>query len=301
MPRTQGTARAEAHEALRPSSFAKAVADREGGTLAERRSCQSTGFSRKCAAALQPAAGVRIIRLWETNRTRAVQGKERDGAERHPTGKRRTVLRAVQPRRGLRDRSDAKAGRDLDAYRGLWSRSRARRLVWIRGWLWREWWRRHAILWPQGRSLRSQQRADLAGQRPRGERHGCRWSRRRSGLGGDARVGDAGWDVAANGEDAQPHAGAGSGGGIYLQCDTLAGDASGWLYAKGGVAVGANPGGGSGGGGRIAVDCRWLRWRYTNQVDVSGGTNSAFAYQIGQPGTVYWNITGPHGSSFVIR
>jgi hypothetical protein len=110
-----------------------------------------------------------------------------------------------------------------------------------------------------------------------------------------------GGTITANGEDAQPHAGAGSGGGIYLQCDTLAGDASGWLYAKGGVAVGANPGGGSGGGGRIAVDCRWLRWRYTNQVDVSGGTNSAFAYQIGQPGTVYWNITGPHGSSFVIR
>jgi hypothetical protein len=110
-----------------------------------------------------------------------------------------------------------------------------------------------------------------------------------------------GGTMTANGGDGQPHNGAGSGGGIYIECDTLAGDASGWLKAKGGGVPGTNPGGGNGAGGRIAVRLMHLRWSYTNQVDVSGGTNGTQTYMYGGDGTVYWNITAPPGTIVLVR
>jgi hypothetical protein len=109
-----------------------------------------------------------------------------------------------------------------------------------------------------------------------------------------------GGTITANGADGQPHAGAGSGGGIYIQCGYLSGDTSGWLIANGGGLPGANPGGGNGGGGRIAVKCGVLLWGSTNQVSVMGGTNGMQTHMYGQTGTIYWEITPPRGTMFMV-
>ncbi len=87
------------------------------------------------------------------------------------------------------------------------------------------------------------------------------------------------------------HGGGGSGGAIYLQCETLHGDANGWLRARGGNP--ASWGGGAGGGGRIAViydatNQRTLAtpnpgMRFSTAPGGTGGT----ADKVKEPGTLY--------------
>jgi hypothetical protein len=107
--------------------------------------------------------------------------------------------------------------------------------------------------------------------------------------------------ITANGAYAAAHGGAGSGGGVYLNCDQLTGSSNGRLFATGGSCQ-TGSGGGGGGGGRIAVRCKWLRWAYTNQVAVTGGAGGyPDANYQGQLGTVFWDIRTPKGVMFMVR
>ncbi len=88
--------------------------------------------------------------------------------------------------------------------------------------------------------------------------------------------------ISANGANGISYAGGGSGGGIYIRCNTL--DGAGSIRADGGN---SSSGGGGGGGGRIAVRC--LFTRYLGTCSVTNGTG----YQPGQVGTIYWRIQAP--------
>ena len=89
------------------------------------------------------------------------------------------------------------------------------------------------------------------------------------------------------------YVGGGSGGAIYLRCETLAGDNA-ILSANGGNAVGqvSSYSGGAGGGGRIAV------WAVnvpvstnTWSVSVNGGAGTpGYGFTAGAVGTIYWGF-----------
>jgi hypothetical protein len=91
-------------------------------------------------------------------------------------------------------------------------------------------------------------------------------------------------------------AGGGSGGGIYLQCNSIAG--SGILRANGGYA--AN-GGGGGGGGRIAV--RHSVSNFTGTATVDPGPSGGYGGAVGSPGTIVWDwaYVRPQGTVISIR
>jgi hypothetical protein len=87
--------------------------------------------------------------------------------------------------------------------------------------------------------------------------------------------------LSARGEDGHGNqGGAGSGGGIYLQCDTFTG--SGALRVNGGN---GHSSGGGGGGGRLAV------WRITDTFSGTSSANGGTGYNPGTNGTIYWGAS----------
>jgi len=95
----------------------------------------------------------------------------------------------------------------------------------------------------------------------------------------------------------------GSGGSIWIACNTLAGDGA--IRADGGAYGGAN--GGGGGGGRISL--AWASGNRTFSGTISAAGAAGYRSEYGQPGTIYvpgglwnelWNDTYPVNGSVAL-
>ncbi len=115
--------------------------------------------------------------------------------------------------------------------------------------------------------------------------------------------------ITANGLDAQKtEAGAGSGGGVYISCQVLAGN-GGLIRANGGK--GGTSGGGAGGGGRIALHYEELGGSPAIRLQANRGTGFSNPYQgsfagawsayHSQMGTIYLSKTNLFSASTVTR
>ena len=91
--------------------------------------------------------------------------------------------------------------------------------------------------------------------------------------------------ITADGAYCTAHGGGGSGGSIYITCDTFAGTATGLLSANGGFGGTTGNRGGGGGGGRIAVvyQAVGVPWPSVRFTVAPGASN----YQAGEVGTLY--------------
>jgi hypothetical protein len=105
--------------------------------------------------------------------------------------------------------------------------------------------------------------------------------------------------LASGGDVVNSYPGCGSGGGIYVHCNSFAG--SGLLKANGGKSGRNAPDfGGSGGGGRIAVACVYTG-NWSGAVQAKGGEGD-YTGNTGANGTVVWiRLSPPPGTLIMLE
>ncbi len=108
----------------------------------------------------------------------------------------------------------------------------------------------------------------------------------------------------ANGGNAPPFCGAGSGGSIYMTCRKFIGASSGMIQANGGTVANSNYWGCGGGGGRIAIwRSRDVNGQGVVTAEAKGGTgsNGSGPDYNGEDGTIVWGWLQEKGTLFTVR